>query len=159
MSRSDDRIRRRVLAGLGLIVLEGGSRGAAGDEGDMEAGAGVAGERAAFDLVRFWFDEVWAPGLRYMDGYKGDRDPALEAAFREAFADEEYLWLERFNRFLELRVDRLSDDERREERFPAGDTWHAIVRDARNLLELLDPSGQERLAEKKLLEVYRGGQR
>ncbi|NNF03926.1 MAG: hypothetical protein HKN17_05630 [Rhodothermales bacterium] len=139
-------VRRRVLAGLGLIVLEGG--------GSDEEGR-ARRERRSFDLIRFWFDVVWAPGLRYMDGFKGDRDPAREAAFRETFSDEEFLWLERFNRFLELRVDRLHDDERTQERFPAGDTWTAIVRDAANLLELLDPSGRQRLPEKKLLEAYR----
>jgi len=163
-SGSDGQIRRWVLAGLGLIVLEGGSSGSAVDrnpddstvERKLDAPARHAGanERVAFDLIRFWFDQVWAPGVRYMDGFKGDRDPALEEAFRDAFSEEEYLWLERFNRFLELRVDRLSDRERTEERFPAGDTWLAIVRDARNLIELLDPSGQERLEDRKLLDTF-----
>lgn len=146
--------------GLGLIVLEGGRdvRTAGADRAaDPGPRAGDPAERTAFDLIRFWFDEVWAPGLRYMDGFKGDRDAAAEAAFREAFPDDEYLWLERFNRFLELRVDRLSEKQRRSERFPTGDTWTAIVRDARNLLELLDPSGRERLSDKKLLEEFRSG--
>lgn len=154
---SEEDIRRRVLAGLGLFVLEGRRSGSTrAGPGDARVDTPVRTpeiEHTAFDMIRFWFDEIWAPGLRYMDGFKGDRDPALERAFREVFSGEEYLWLERFNRFLELRVDRLSERERREERFPAGDTWRAIVRDAHNLLELLDPSGQQRLSEKKLLDL------
>ena len=159
---SYDRIRRRVLAGLGLIVLEGSSSADSagisepdGLDRTATTGSGVSRERSAFDLIRFWFDEIWAPGLRYMDGFKGDRDAALETTFREAFSEEEYLWLERFNRFLELRVDRLAEEDREDGRFPSGDTWSAIVRDARNLLELLDPDVRLRLSEKKLLQAFR----
>ena len=68
----------------------------------------MSGEQIAFELCRLWFDQVYAPSLRYMDGLKGDGDPRASESFTDAFSDEEFSWLERFHRFLELRVDRLT---------------------------------------------------
>jgi len=95
-------------------------------------------EKTAFELCRMWFDLIFKPGHRYMDGFKGDRDQQEALDFESAFTEDEFGYLERFNRFLELRVDRLDQDEWAEGRFPDSDTWHAIIKDADNLLELIE---------------------
>jgi len=105
-------------------------------------------EQIAYELLRYWLDDVYSPGLRYMEGYKGDRSPTEVALFEESFTEEEFAWLERFNRFLELRIDRLRPAEREEEQFPIKDTWNGIVRDAGNLIALMEPdryTGKARL--------------
>ena len=85
-----------------------------------------------------WFDAIYNPGHRYMDGYKGDRDEEAALEFESAFTEDEFEYLERFNRFLELRIDRLSTKDRENGRFPNSDTWRGIMRDADNLLELIE---------------------
>lgn len=95
-------------------------------------------EKTAFDLCRMWFDLIYKPGHRYMEGFKGDRDESEALDFESAFTADEFEYLERFNRFLELRVDRLDSEEWAEGRFPDSDTWHAIIQDADNLLALID---------------------
>ena len=104
-------------------------------------------EKIAFELCRMWFDLIYKPGHRYMEGFKGDRDQEEALDFESAFTEDEFAYLERFNRFLELRVDRLDQDEWADGRFPDSDTWHAIIRDADNLLELIEgaPSKIKRL--------------
>ncbi len=105
-------------------------------------------ERLAYGLLEFWLDHVYTPGLRYMDGLKGDRNEAEAALFLESFSEEEFDWLERFNRFLELRIDRLRPDDRTSNSFPIKDTWNGIVRDAGNLIALMEPDmydGKKRL--------------
>ncbi len=95
-------------------------------------------ERVAFELCRMWFDAIYTPGHRYMEGYKGDRDEDAALDFESAFTEDEFEYLERFNRFLELRIDRLSSKDRENGRFPSSDTWRGIMRDADNLLELIE---------------------
>jgi hypothetical protein len=93
--------------------------------------------RYGYLLCEMWFDAVYVPGTRYMDGLKGDRDPAAADAFLALFDEDEERWLERFNRFLELRVDRLSKSDREAGVFPPGERWSSIQRDAGYLIELL----------------------
>jgi len=115
----------------------------------------MTGEQIAFELCRLWFDRIYTPGIRYMDGLKGDSDPEARARFEEAFSDEEFAWLERFNRFLELRVDRLTLAQKSKEIFPDNDTWRGIMRDAGNLLDLMDvdPDRKRRRFERVMKEL------
>ncbi len=83
-----------------------------------------------------------------MEGIKGDRDEEKADEFEGAFSEDENRWLERFNRFLELRVDRNGSSARAEEVFPEGEPWRAVIRDAGYLVELL--GGNPREAEARL---------
>lgn len=98
----------------------------------------LAPERLAYEWCRLWFDEIYVPSLRYLEGLKGDRSEEAAAQFRACFTDEEQEALERFHRFLELRVERLSDEAHRRELFPQTDAWDSIVRHAGYVLEDLD---------------------
>lgn len=131
----DSDVRSRVLDAL--VLIQNADR-------LVTVRPGMPPENIAFELCRLWFDHIYTPGLRYMDGLKGDPDADASALFMEAFSDEEASWLERFNRFLELRVDRLSDDQKAEGVFPANDTWRGIMRDAGNLVDLLDEDKKRR---------------
>ena len=98
----------------------------------------LAPEKLAFALCRLWFDELYTPGLRYLDSLKGDVSQEAVDRFMDAFSDDERAALERFHRFLELRLDRLSAENRRQGVFPQNDTWFNIMRDAGYLLETFD---------------------
>lgn len=98
----------------------------------------LAPERLAYEWCRLWFDEVYVPSRRYLRGLKGDRSEEAAAEFRAEFTDEEQEALERFHRFLELRVEMLSDENHRNESFPQSDAWDSIVRHAGYVLEDLD---------------------
>lgn len=95
-------------------------------------------ERLAYEWCRLWFDEIYVPSLRYLDGLKGDRSEEAAARFRACFSDEEQEALERFHRFLELRVDMLPEEAHRRESFPQNDAWDSIVRHAGYVLEDLE---------------------
>lgn len=94
--------------------------------------------RLAYEWCRLWFDEIYVPSLRYLDGLKGDRSEQAVEQFKACFASDEVEALERFHRFLELRVDRLSADAHDRERFPQTDAWDSIVRHAGYVLEDLE---------------------
>lgn len=104
----------------------------------------------AYEWCRVWFDEIYVPSLRYLNGLKGDRSEEAAARFRACFTEEEQEALERFHRFLELRVEMLSDEDHERESFPQNDAWNSIVRHAGYVLEDiegLDPDPlQHRLA-------------
>jgi hypothetical protein len=91
-----------------------------------------------------WFDEIYVPGTRYMDGLKGDRDEDEVSAFSDLFTAEELTSLERFHAFLDLRLDMVSERVLENHSFPAGDMWENIVRDARYLVEDLEPDAERR---------------
>lgn len=115
-------------------------------------------ERFAYMMCQVWFDEVYEPGTRYMSGLKGDRDAVVAEQFLAEFDDDEERWLERFNRFLELRIDRLADHEA--EIIEQGERWDSIVRDAGYLVELLGgnpkrPQGELTAAAQKWLPAAR----
>ena len=92
------------------------------------------------------FDDVFVAGTRYLEGLKGDYDESAATEFRAAFTDEEWKYLERFHRFLELRIDMMPAAARRERRLPDSPVWQSIVRDAGYLLELLEPDPARRRA-------------
>lgn len=96
-------------------------------------------ERRAFELCRLWVEELYVPGYHTLDGIRGDRDPDAVARFEDAFSADEEAALERFHHFLLLRLGRLPAEARRAGRFPLGDRWRQVVRDASYLLDLLDP--------------------
>lgn len=123
-------IRERVL--LFLIFL--------GSESCQSAAERVVPRaHTAFALCRLWFDDVYWPSPRYMDGFKGDPDPERTERFESVFDVEELVDLERFHAFLELRLDMLSARSRQEERFPESDLWRNVMRDARYLAESIEP--------------------
>lgn len=87
-------------------------------------------------MCRLWFDDVYIPSNRYMDGLKGDQNPSKVAAFLEHFTDDEVASMERFHAFLDLRLDMVSN--------ATGETWKNIVRDAQYLVEDLEPNEKRR---------------
>ena len=104
----------------------------------------VPEEHLAYELCNIWFDSVFVSGMRYLDGIKGDRSEAASNAFRAAFNDEEWKFLERFHRFLELRIDMMPGARKKERTIPNNNLWESIVRDANYLFELLEPDLKKR---------------
>ena len=96
-------------------------------------------EQLAFELLRIWFDDVYLPSARYVDGLKGDYSATAADVFRSAFSDEECADLERFHRFVELRLEMVPEGDRGRRRVPIDDRWRALVRDAGYLLDDLTP--------------------
>lgn len=128
-SRTDQSPRTRVT--LVLAVLSS-------DECRRACHQVLAPERFAYEWCRLWFDEVYVPSLRYLDGLKGDRSEEAVSRFWACFTDEEKEALERFHRFLELRVEMLPDEAHERESFPQSDAWDSIVRHAGYVLEDLE---------------------
>lgn len=98
----------------------------------------LAPDHFAFVWCRLWFNEIYVPSSRYLDGLKGDPSEHALAEFRTSFTDEEMEALERFHRFLELRVDMLPGDLTQTESFPQNDAWDHVVRHAGYALEELE---------------------
>ena len=107
-------------------------------------------EHLAFELCSLWFEKVFVAGMRYLDAVKGDYDEEASASFRADFTDEEWKYLERFHRFLELRVDMMPEHAKKNRTLPDNNLWQSIVRDARYLFELLEPDDKKR---KKLTSI------
>ena len=101
--------------------------------------SGLSEAAAGFQLCRFWFESVYEPGLWTVDGLRGDRDKERIEAFWRAFDEEERSYLERFNRFVELRLE-MTPEELGKKGEVDPDRWAGIVRDARNTLELIEPN-------------------
>ena len=94
-------------------------------------------EKLGFKLARVWFDEVYLPGTRYLDGgLKGDISERSVARFAEGFTEEEFRALERFHSFFELRLEMVPAWAREAGVWPQNDSWNNMVRAARNLLDL-----------------------
>lgn len=104
----------------------------------------IPADRVVFEFCRLWFDEIYTPSARYMDGLKGDVSRERVAAFAQHFDEDELAALERFNAFLDLRIDMLSDAQRASRTFPENDMWRNIVRDAGYLVEDLEPDAAVR---------------
>lgn len=126
--------RKRVLLFLALMSSEEAQESCAER---MDRG------RLAFELCRVWIEEIFVPGWTRLDGIKGDRDVRAAARFWEAFDGEEREALERFHRFVELRVEMLPEEARRDRRFPQNDRWENLMRDAANTLEALEVEYEE----------------
>lgn len=105
----------------------------------------------AYEMSRIWFNEIYAPGQRYIDSLKGDFSEEKARQFRECFSEKEMESLERFHRFFELRIDMLPEDSRRAGLFPESDAWLNITRHARYLAEELEPDAEKR---RSRLEKY-----
>lgn len=133
--RRPERPRDRVVLLLGLISSKDAQRRACASGGSRE--------ELAFELCRVWIEEVFDPSMSYLDGWKGDRDPEAERRFWAAFTEAEREALERFHRFVELRIEMLPEEARTRGAFPEGDRWDNLVRDASNTLEELEDDGEE----------------
>ncbi len=97
----------------------------------------IAPGKLAFELARIWFDEIYLPGIRYLDGgLKGDYSEKAVAKFAEGFTQDEFKALERFHHFFELRLEMVPASARETGDWPQNDTWSNMVKDARNLLNL-----------------------
>ena len=96
-------------------------------------------EELAAALSRLWFDEIYVPGERYLDGLKGDRSDEDFDRFRACFSDDERAALERFHGFFELRLDFVSNSARGRAFFPDNDSWRSLLHHAAYLLDDLDP--------------------
>lgn len=129
LSSATPSYRERVTLFLALL---------ASDEGRHACHQVLAPDRFAFVWCRLWFDEIYVPSSRYLSGVKGDQSEETAAKFREAFAAEEMAALERFHRFLELRVDMLPGNLAEDESFPQNDAWDHVVRHAGYALEELE---------------------
>lgn len=101
-------------------------------------------ELLAFELSRLWFNEIYAPGARYLESLKGDFSPEKARQFQECFSEEEFAALERFHRFFELRIDMLPETARQKGIFPESDAWRNIMRHAGYLAEELEPDAEKR---------------
>ena len=104
----------------------------------------IAPEHMAFELCSIWFERVFTSGIRYLDGLKGDYNEEASTAFRAEFSEEEWKYLERFHRFLELRIDMMPAEAKKKRTLPENNLWESIVRDARYLFELLEPDERKR---------------
>lgn len=100
----------------------------------------AASEELAAALARLWFDEIYVPGDRYLDGLKGDRPEEEVERFRACFTEAELAELERFHGFFELRLDFVSNSMRGRAFFPDNDSWRSLVKHAAYLLSDLDPA-------------------
>lgn len=103
--------------------------------------------RVAFELSRIWFEEIYVPSRRYLTSLKGDFSEEDAERFWNCFSVEEYDRLERFHRFFELRVDMLSEEQRRNRSFPINQSWHNLQRDAGYLIAELEPRYRQRQEE------------
>ena len=99
----------------------------------------AASEELAAALARLWFDEIYVPGDRYLDGLKGDRSDEEVERFQACFTDDERAALERFHGFFELRLDFVSNSARGRAFFPDNDSWRSLLQHAAYLLDDLDP--------------------
>ena len=97
----------------------------------------IAPGKLAFQLARIWFDDIYLPGIRYLDGgLKGDYSEKAVAKFTECFTKDEFKALERFHYFFELRLEMIPGSKRETGDWPQNDSWSNMVKDARNLLDL-----------------------
>ncbi|MBT8401622.1 MAG: hypothetical protein KJO98_14185 [Rhodothermia bacterium] len=122
-------MRRRVLVALAVI----------GRPEMLGAASDLTREQIGFELCRLWFEDVYTPALWTVDGLKGDRHLSRVDRFWEAFDEDERAYLERFNRFIELRLE-MTAEELRRQRAIDPDRWDGVSRDARNTLELIEPN-------------------
>ena len=118
--------RRRVATLLGLLTSE---------EAQETMSQRLGRSRLAYELACAWFDDVYVPSERYMDGLKGDMAPEAAETFRDAFDPVELAAMERFHRFFELRIDMLPDAMIASRCIPMDDRWRVLMKDAGYLLE------------------------
>ena len=118
--------RRRIATLLGLLTSE---------EAQEMLSQRLGRPRLAYELACAWFDDVYVPSERYMDGLKGDLAPEAAETFKDAFDPVELAAMERFHRFFELRIDMLPDAMIASRCIPMDDRWRGLMKDAGYLLE------------------------
>lgn len=133
LSSADPSARERLTLFLALL---------ASDECRTACHQVLPADGFAYTWCRLWFNEVYVPSSRYLDGLKGDVSEEAVTQFRSSFTDAEMEALERFHRFLELRIEMLPHDLAETQAFPQTDAWDHVVRHAGYALEELeqDPS-------------------
>ena len=118
--------RQRIATLLGLLTSE---------EAQETLSQHLERPRLAYELACAWFDDVYVPSERYMDGLKGDLAPEAAETFKDAFDPVELAAMERFHRFFELRIDMLPDAMIASRCIPMDDRWRSLMKDAGYLLE------------------------
>lgn len=98
---------------------------------------GVPVQATPLETCRRWFDDVYLPSSRYFDAVKGEIDITELQQFSSQFSEDEFLQLERFHRFLELRLDLLQKTGTAPEAWKGSPAWKYIAQNAKNTLELL----------------------
>lgn len=126
--------RRRVAAYLALLSSR---------KAHTVLGRIIEPQRLAFALCRAWFEVVYVPSGRYLDGLRGDVSHEAVRSFETAFDDDELAALERFHRFFELRLERQPAEVLESGRILLDDPWDALVKDAGYLLESLEVDANE----------------
>ena len=97
----------------------------------------ITPEKLSSKLARLWFDEIYVPGIRYLDGgLKGDYSEKEVGKFQDSFTEDEFKAVERFHHFFELRVEMIPASSRKSGVWPQSDSWSNVVKDAGNLLNL-----------------------
>ncbi len=104
----------------------------------------VAPEKLGYELCRIWFDEIYAPGTRYLETLKGDYCAEETRRFEACFEVEELVELERFHRFFELRLEMLSRLQPEAGAFPQNQSWQNLIKHAAYLVEELEPGAAQR---------------
>lgn len=88
----------------------------------------------AVELCRLWFDEIYIPSERYFESEKGELSEKAVQEFNAAFDADELEAMARFHRFLEVRLEMVSEQKAELADSPQ---WRSIIRDARETLDLL----------------------
>ncbi len=105
----------------------------------------VSPEKLAFELARIWFDEIYVPGIRYLEGgLKGDYSEEAVDEFEDSFTDDELDALERFHLFFELRLQMIPDSSIKTGIWPQNESWRNIIKDAGHLLQALEPDAESK---------------
>lgn len=90
------------------------------------------------EICRVWFDEIYTPGITYLNrSLKGDLKPENVARFEEAFDAEALIELERFHHFFELRVEILRKSSPDLRHLTRSSMWEDIRRHAGYVLQAL----------------------
>ena len=140
MSTDEKKVRERVIVFLLFLTSE---------ESLKACHRFITPEKLSLRLARMWFDEIYMPGTRYLNGgLKGDYSEEEVEKFHDNFSDGELKALERFHRFFELRLEMIPASSRRTSPevipasfgkngiWPQNNSWSNVLRDARNLLSL-----------------------
>ena len=133
MSTAEERIREQAIVFLLFLTSK---------ESLKACHKFITPEKLALKLARMWFDEIYVPGVRYLDGgLRGEYFEEEVERFQHSFTEDELEALRRFHRFFELRLAMIPASSRESEEWPQNDSWSNVVKDARNLLNLFSIDG------------------
>ena len=128
MSADEEKIRKHVIVFLLFLTSE---------ESLKVCHKFITPEKLSLKLARMWFDEIYVPGIRYLDGgLKGEYSDEEVGNFQDSFTEDEFKALERFHHFFQLRLEMIPASCRKSGVWPQNDSWSNVVKDARNLINL-----------------------